>query len=85
MALPFLPAQHIQSMFVRTESLVLPNGKMCKLINYVCQPWIKHPVFVPHCWTVYIQHHSLFQPLQVGAILAHFLTVYGIYTIFSDS
>ena len=53
MALPFLPAQHIQSTFVRIESLVPPNGKMLKLINYVCQPWIELPVFVLHCWTVY--------------------------------
>ena len=30
-----------------------PNGEMCKLINYVCQPMIEHPVFVSHCWTVY--------------------------------
>ena len=36
----FLPTQHIQSMFVRIESLVLPNGKMCQLITYVCKPWI---------------------------------------------
>ena len=53
MTLPLLPAQHIQSMYVRTESLVLPNGNLCELINYVCQLWIEHPVFVPHCWTVY--------------------------------
>ena len=26
---------------------------MCELINYVCQPRIEHPVFGPHCWTVY--------------------------------
>ena len=37
MTLLFLPAQHIQSMFVRIESLVPPNGKLCELINYVCQ------------------------------------------------
>ena len=24
-----------------------PNGKLGELINYVCQPWIEHPVFVP--------------------------------------
>ena len=35
----------MQSMFVRIESLVPQNGKMCELINYVCQPWIEHPVF----------------------------------------
>ena len=23
------------------------------MINYICQLWIQHPVFVPHCWTVY--------------------------------
>ena len=53
MAFPFLHAQHIQSTFVRIESLVQPNGEMCELINYVCQPCIEHPVFVTHCWTVY--------------------------------
>ena len=53
MALPFLPFQHIQSKFVRIESLVSPIGKMHKLINYICQPWIEQSVFVPHCWTVY--------------------------------
>ena len=36
--LPFLPTHHIHLMFVRIESLVLPNRKMCKLIKYVCQP-----------------------------------------------
>ena len=24
-----------------------PNGKMCELINYICQPRIEHPVFDP--------------------------------------
>ena len=38
--LPFLPEL---SMFVRTETLLPPNEKMCELINYVCQPWIEHP------------------------------------------
>ena len=33
MALPFLPAQHIQSMFARKASLAPPNGEMCELIN----------------------------------------------------
>ena len=47
MALPFLSAQHKQSMFVRIEPLVPPNGKMYQLINSVCLPWIEHPVFVP--------------------------------------
>ena len=51
--LPFLSAKLLQSMFVRIESLVPPNGKMCDLINYVCQPWIEHPVFDARCWTVY--------------------------------
>ena len=49
MALLFLPAQHILSMFVRIESLVLSNGKMCEFINY-----IRNQVVVFHCWTVYI-------------------------------
>ena len=40
MVLLFLPAQIILLMFVRIESLVLPNGIMCKLINYVFQPRI---------------------------------------------
>ena len=53
MALSFLSVQHIQSMFVRRESLVPPNGKMCQLINCVCHLWMVHPMFVPHCWTVY--------------------------------
>ena len=47
MALSILPAQHIKSMFFKIESLVLPNGNMCEFVNYVCQPWIEHPVFVP--------------------------------------
>ena len=38
-------AQHILSMFLRIESLVPPNGKMLKLINYVCLPWIELPVY----------------------------------------
>ena len=42
-----------ESMFVRIESIVPPNGKMCEMIDYVCQPWIEHPAFVPHGWTVY--------------------------------
>ena len=29
------------------------KGKMYELLNCVCQSWIEHPVFVPHCWTVY--------------------------------
>ena len=29
-----------------------------------------------------VQHHNLFQPLQVGAILAHFLTVCMVYILF---
>ena len=53
MALPFLPAQHIQSTFVGIESLVPQNGKMCELINYVFQSRIEHTVFVTHCWTMY--------------------------------
>ena len=53
MCTQYIPAQHIQSMFDSIESLVLPNGKMCELINCVCQPWIEHPVFVTHCMTVY--------------------------------
>ena len=24
------------------------NGKIWDLNNYMCQPWIEHPVFVPH-------------------------------------
>ena len=51
--LPFLSANHIQSMFARIKSLVSSNGKMCKLINYVCQLWMEYPMFVPHLWTVY--------------------------------
>ena len=39
MTLPQLPAQHIQSMFLRTESLVPPNGKMCHH-HYHYQWWI---------------------------------------------
>ena len=35
--------------FVRIKSLMPTNWKMCEVINYVCQPWIEHPVFVPHC------------------------------------
>ena len=27
--------------------------QLATLINYFCQPWIEHPVFVPHCRTVY--------------------------------
>ena len=62
--LPFLPAQHIQSMFVRIKYLVPRNVKICEFINYVCQPWIEHLVFVSHCWTVYnikvcFSHNSL--------------------------
>ena len=64
--LPFLPAEHIQSMFVRIESLVPPNGERCELINYFFQPWVEHPVFVAHCWTEYSKYHSPFQPKQVG-------------------
>ena len=26
---------------------------ICKLVNYTRQPWNKHPVLVPYCWTVY--------------------------------
>ena len=52
MSLLFLPAHNIQPIFIGTETLVPPNWKMSKLINYVCQPWIEHPVFVPRCWTV---------------------------------
>ena len=84
MALPFLPARHIQTMFIKTESLVLPNGKICELINYICQLLIEHPVFVPHCWTVnHITDHfshnksSIFWQLQ---LLCHsFLTVCRLY------
>ena len=32
MALPFLPAQHIQSMFVRIEIVMPPNGNMYEVI-----------------------------------------------------
>ena len=32
MALPFLPAQHLQSMFVRIEIVMPPNGNMCEVI-----------------------------------------------------
>ena len=33
-------------MLIRIESLEPPaNENMCELINYVCQPWIEHPVF----------------------------------------
>ena len=53
MVLSFLSAQNIQSMFIRIESLVPPNRKMCELITYICSPGIDHPMFVPHCWTVY--------------------------------
>ena len=35
--------------FVRIESLMPTNVKICELINYACQLWIEHPVFVPHC------------------------------------
>ena len=41
MVFPFLPAQHIQLMFIRIESLVPPYGKMCELIVYICQPRIE--------------------------------------------
>ena len=51
--LPFLSAQHIQSMFVRIEPLVPPRRNLGELITYVCQPWIEHPMFGPHCWSVY--------------------------------
>ena len=27
--------------------------KNYELINYVCQPWIERPVFVPRYWTLY--------------------------------
>ena len=33
MALLFLPSQHIQSMFFRTDCLLASNGNMCKFIN----------------------------------------------------
>ena len=48
-----LPAQHTQSMLVRMKYLMPPNGNMYELINHVCQSWIEHRVFVPHCW-IYI-------------------------------
>ena len=64
MTLPFLPAQHIQSMFVRIESLVPPNGEMCELINYVWQPWIEHSFCSPLLDSV--QHRSLVQPYVGG-------------------
>ena len=53
MAIQYLSTQHTQSVFVRIESQVPPNGKMCELINYVCQLWIKHPLFpiVGQCTT----------------------------------
>ena len=37
MALSFLPDQYIQSMIVRIESLLPPNGKMCEMFNCICQ------------------------------------------------
>ena len=40
-------------LFYKIYKLVLPNGKMCDLINYICQPWIEHPVFLCYCWTAY--------------------------------
>ena len=52
MTLPFLPAQHIQSMFVKIESLVPPNGKMCEFIIYVCQPWIEHYIITVQCHSI---------------------------------
>ena len=30
-----------------------PRAAIVKLINYNCQPWIEHSVYVPHRWTVY--------------------------------
>ena len=50
-----------QSMLVRRESLVPPNGKTREIINYVCQSWSEHLV-VRHCWTmkhitVRLSHH----------------------------
>ena len=53
MTLTFWPVQHIQSVFVRIEPPTPPKGNMRELINYVCQSSIEHPLFVPHCWTVY--------------------------------
>ena len=43
--------------------------------NYVCQPWIEHPVFVPHCWTVYhitvhLRHYKSVQ-IYIVTIIAN--------------
>ena len=31
----------------------LGKAYMCELLNYVCQPRMEHPKFVPHWWSVY--------------------------------
>ena len=50
MALPLLPEQHIQPMFVRIESRAA-KWEMRELINYAYRLWIDHPLYVRHCWS----------------------------------
>ena len=54
----YLPSK-IQSIFVRIESLVPPNGNKCELINYVYQPLMNIQCLV--LTGGYYIHHSPFQ------------------------
>ena len=65
---------YLHSTYNRCLSGEVPSFARWELINYVCQLWIEHPVFVPHCWTIYnitirFRHNRL-GPFWHGSVFA---------------
>ena len=52
MALPFLPAEPIQSAFESLKASV-STPKLTQFMTYVEETWIVNHTFVPEKWTVY--------------------------------
>ena len=54
MALPFLPEEEIQPMFVRLEPQAV-GVQLQSFTDYVKSTWIESAVWPPSCWSVYLQ------------------------------